>query len=456
LDNHISAKDFTMTLINAINATQAGTIHTLAGSGDTLVISRNIRIETTSSDVTVLVSGGGNGILNAGTIKNVLNDGISLAGNVNTLTNSGIINSGDDGVAVFGTQTTINNSGTIIGNWGVYLYSDSTTHTGTATIVNTGTIAGEVRGIAHGLEENITIRNSGLVMSASNLEAIVSFGDVSKMSLFNTGRILGDVAMGGGSDTYDGRGGTVVGDIRGDAGNDTFIAGAAAERFFGGSESDTLVFNGAGRVTMSLNNAVTGTGAAAGDFYDSIENVTGTVTGADILRGSSAGNDILGRGGADMLLGLGGGDALYGGAGADKLFGGAGVDYLYGGSGIDTLTGGGMGSDQYYCRALASAGDHITDFGNVAGNDDTLLILNTAVAGSGLGDGGLGAGRFITRADNLAQDANDRFIFRTTDRTLWYDVNGNGAGGRTLLFDLQAGATINANDIFIYSEVMIL
>jgi Ca2+-binding RTX toxin-like protein len=441
-----------MTTINATTVTQAGTVHTLAASGDTLIIARDIRIESTAA-ITVNVTGGGNGIVNFGTIKNVLTDGITLVGDLNQLANYGIINAGDDAVSIFGTQTILQNSGTIIGRWGVYIYSDSNIHTGTSTILNTGTIAGEERGIAHGLDEDITIRNSGLVMSTSSQEAIVSFGSNSQMTLFNTGQILGDVAMGDSSDTYDGRGGRVVGDIRGDAGNDTFIAGAAAERFFGGSESDTLIFNGAGRVTMALNNAVASTGLAAGDFYAGIENVTGTVTGADVLRGSTAGNDILGRGGADVLFGLGGSDALYGGAGSDTISGGAGIDYLYGGSSVDVLTGG-AGFDGFYCRALASAGDRITDFGNTDVNDDTIFVLDTVVAGSGLNNGGLGAGRFITRIDNLAQDANDRFIFRTTDRTLWYDANGNVPGGRTMLFDLQAGATINANDIFIYIEIM--
>jgi Ca2+-binding RTX toxin-like protein len=441
-----------VTTINATTVTQAGTVHTLAGSGDTLIIARNIRIESTAA-ITVNVSGGGNGIVNFGTIKNLLNDGITLGGDFNQLANYGIINAGDDGISVYGIQNIITNSGTIIGAWGVYFYGDNAQHAGTSNLVNTGTIAGEVRGITHDIDENIVIRNSGLVMTTGNFPAIVSFSAVSEMSLFNTGRIEGDVQMGGGNDTYDGRGGSVFGDIFGGAQNDTFIAGAAGERFFGGSEDDTLVFSSTGRVTMSLNNTVAGTGLAAGDFYDSIENVTGTVTGADILRGSTVRNEILGRGGANLLVGLGGSDLLYGGAGADTLLGGTDIDFLYGGAAVDVLTGG-AGSDGFYCRALTSAGDRITDFGSAGANDDTIFVLDTVVAGSGLNGGPLAAGRFITRADNLAQDANDRFIFRTTDRTLWYDVNGNETGGRTLLFDLQAGATINANDIYIYSEIL--
>jgi hypothetical protein len=54
------------------------------------------------------------------------------------------------------------------------------------------------------------------------------------------------------------------------------------------------------------------------------------------------------------------------------------------------------------------------------------------------------------RADNLAQDADDRFVFRTTDATLWFDSNGSAAGGLTLVADLQAGATVTSADILLY------
>jgi hypothetical protein len=60
----------------------------------------------------------------------------------------------------------------------------------------------------------------------------------------------------------------------------------------------------------------------------------------------------------------------------------------------------------------------------------------------------LAASRFIARADNLAQDADDRFIFRTTDTTLWWDDDGKGGHAAVLIADLQAGAALTAADIF--------
>ena len=59
------------------------------------------------------------------------------------------------------------------------------------------------------------------------------------------------------------------------------------------------------------------------------------------------------------------------------------------------------------------------------------------------------AGQFRARADNHAQDADDRFIFRTTDRTLWFDADGSGAGAAIMVADLQAGAVVTAADILL-------
>ena len=65
-------------------------------------------------------------------------------------------------------------------------------------------------------------------------------------------------------------------------------------------------------------------------------------------------------------------------------------------------------------------------------------------------DGGtLAATKFVSGTTNLAQDADDRFIFCTTDATLWFDANGKAAGGAVMLADLQAGAVVTAVDIII-------
>lgn len=50
----------------------------------------------------------------------------------------------------------------------------------------------------------------------------------------------------------------------------------------------------------------------------------------------------------------------------------------------------------------------------------------------------------------MAQDGNDFFIFRTTDQTLWFDVDGNPGTAPILIADLQVGVTVTSSDIVIF------
>jgi Ca2+-binding RTX toxin-like protein len=76
-------------------------------------------------------------------------------------------------------------------------------------------------------------------------------------------------------------------------------------------------------------------GAAAGDTFSGIENVTGSnyrdrlygTDGANVIRGLDYGDELIGFGGADTLDGGAGDDRLVGGFGADTMIGGGGNDY---------------------------------------------------------------------------------------------------------------------------------
>ena len=88
------------------------------------------------------------------------------------------------------------------------------------------------------------------------------------------------------------------------------------------------------------------------------------------------------------------------------------------------------GVDRYQYIGPNEFGDHITLFETI----DFVQIKGTAF---GVTTATLAA-RVIVRADNNAQDADDRLIFRTTVKTLWYDSNGNVAGGtKVMLADLD-------------------
>ncbi|MCR4268053.1 hypothetical protein NUU27_17900, partial [Nitratireductor sp. ZSWI3] len=103
--------------------------------------------------------------------------------------------------------------------------------------------------------------------------------------------------------------------MAGSPADEVFAATAQANTFDGGGGTDTVSYHtvGAG-VTASLANSAVNTGAAAGDTYTSIENLTGS-NFADTLQGNA---------GANTLIGLDGDDLLIGGEGADVLIGGTG------------------------------------------------------------------------------------------------------------------------------------
>ncbi|WP_218013952.1 hypothetical protein, partial [Rubellimicrobium rubrum] len=91
----------------------------------------------------------------------------------------------------------------------------------------------------------------------------------------------------------------------------------------------------------------------------------------------------------------------------------------------------------------AEFGDVITDFRSQAGNSDRFEF---SAASFGMAVGTLSASRLQIRADNVAQDGDDRFIFRTTDQTLWYDNNGKDPSGLGLIADLDSGAMVTLSD----------
>jgi Ca2+-binding RTX toxin-like protein len=405
-------------------------IEQVLNDDDTLLISRDgavsrsggiSSVSGSGGDLTVLVDGIAEAFLRAidisatglarvdvgedGMVRGFQATGVTLTGD-SLLTNRGLIWGGFYAIDLRpakGEVAEVRNDGTLAGgNTG--FYNNFTGDYGRIEIVNTGLIVGSLT--------SLDFTNAGTSVNV----------------IRNTGEMLGDLQLGAGADVYDGRGGTLRGAVAAGAGNDRIVASLAAEVFDGGDGRDTLDFGPGGAVRVSLTGSFAGTGAAAGDTY----------TGFEVVAGSAAADRIEGGTARETLRGQGGADTISGAAGADRIEGGAG---------IDRLTGAG-GNDVFIFSTLAHRGDLVTDFGSVAGNNDRFE-LSAAAFGGGLSAGSLAPGQFRIRADNLAQDANDRFIFRTTDRTLWFDANGNAAGGLTLVADLQAGASVTAGDILL-------
>ncbi len=354
------------------------------------------------------------------------------------------------GVWVSANSSEVLNEGSITGGYGVLMAG---TGAGQSMVVNTGTIAGYVYAVRHSnsYTETLVVKNYGSIIglgtnvaSFSSSDSTVTTDIVLNRGLMSGkvemgagadqldnrgGTIDGDVALGSGDDSFDNSTGTVTGTVSGDAGIDSFIGNAAwAETFDGGADKDTLDFRLLAGATVALDESFDNDGSAMGDSYSGFEVILGSRSGADQLRGNAGNNSLLG----------GGGD--------DRLDGAAGNDFLSGGNGIDVLAGG-DGNDTFIFATRSGLGDTILDFSSIgAGNNDRFQITASAFGG-GLVAGALAASQFQSRADNVAQDPDDRFIFRTTDKTLWFDDDGNGAHTALLVASLQASATMTNLDI---------
>jgi Ca2+-binding RTX toxin-like protein len=422
-------------VLQIINSSLVGTPGALtvdlAGTDDVTVLAG---VSVTASNFNAIGGGGdGHRVVISGQVAAAFAGvflGASPSVNTNNavvVTASGSVISDTSAVILWGTAGSVKNAGDIYaGDFGVLLNGQGTTTW--TRVQNNGTIYGEFSAIGReaNATENLYIANYGTLSGDSY--SFYSYDAVAQESIVNRGVMIGDIDMNGGNDFYDGRGGVVYGQILGGAGNDTFYLGAAEEIINGGAGSDTLDLSGSRAVRIALDGSFEPTGRATDDAFVSIENVNGSDT-ADVIVGNTAVN------------------RLNGGKGADAISAGTGADVLIGGAGIDTLTGG-SGSDRFTFERASEGGDIITDFTNSTTQND-VFVLTASLFGAGLAAGALNASLFNTGTDNIAGDLNDRFVFRTTDKTLWFDANGSAAGGLVLLADLQATAVVTAADILL-------
>ncbi len=411
----------------------------------------------TLGDTLILGAGGDLLIAATGSLRELNDEAVNALASGQSVTVNGALLATDAPALRLGDSDTDTDLALTVGKGGIVM-AESPDDTSTeavniqgknVSVVNAGTISGHETAISLTVAAGgvARITNSGVILSSNN--ALNVFGNSEgRVVLTNSGKIAGDVAgtdqndvfvnkgviigrleMQDGNDFYDGRGGRVSSSILGFDGSDRFILGGAAEDINGGGDFDTLDFRNSNGAQMSLDGSLAGTGVAKGDDYFGIEQVFGSLKGADRLRGDALSND---------LRGFGGNDRLEGQAGADQLVGGAGRDVLTGGSGGDT----------FRFNSLSDRSDRITDFSQV---DDVLTI---DASGFGLGSGAgafLAVNRFRAGNFNEAKDADDRFIFRTGDETLWFDRDGKGGKGPVLIADLQDGAVMSAADIFLFA-----
>ncbi|MCS6960742.1 MAG: Calx-beta domain-containing protein [Pseudanabaenaceae cyanobacterium SKYGB_i_bin29] len=141
--------------------------------------------------------------------------------------------------------------------------------------------------------------------------------------------------------------------------------------------------------------------------------------------------------GINLILGTVGGDTLSGTGGADVIVGGLGNDVLTGGA----------GPDQFVFNSPFEGVDTITDLDP---SFDSIRI-SQAGFGGGLGFGTLPAAAFIAGlGQNTANDADDRFIYNTSNGQLRFDPDGTGPLAPVLLATLSGLPNIAATNIVIF------
>lgn len=238
-------------------------------------------------------------------------------------------------------------------------------------------------------------------------------------------------------------------------GNDIIHHTSGADIIDGGAGTDTLVLRSLISVNLSLRTGQNAHGLSITD----VENIVAS-SGDDFVAGDANNNAIFGERGDDGLFGFGGDDRIYGGANRDRLYGGTGHDQLDGGSGDDQLYGslgsdqltGGIGNDTFHFDGPEFGGDAIFDFNLGADEQDQLAF---AVAGFG---GGLVAGALAARALRVhatdrsdALDADDRFIFNSVTKSLWFDADGVGGAAAMRVVTLQpSAADLTVADFLLY------
>lgn len=142
-----------------------------------------------------------------------------------------------------------------------------------SAVTNSGKIEAQGDGIVKLGNEAASVFNYGEISCFGN--AFLDSGN-SANNFLNQGKIYGDVRLGGGKDTFDGKFGTINGKVFGGNGNDNLKGGSNADKFQGGD-------------------------------------------GSDRLKGNKGNDRLVGQNGNDTLVGGKGNDILSGGQGKDKL-----------------------------------------------------------------------------------------------------------------------------------------
>jgi len=407
----------------------------IAGPGDIIIINSDILISAQGNTFEAIIGTTGTHIEILGTVESTNSNAISLtASNQISIDAGGSVFSTGSGILVTDNNVVVNN-GSITAFHGVNFASTS----GFNELINTGTITG--------FSDSIT--------GGAGTELIV-----------NSGTLVGSVFLGGGIDSFDGRGGQVLfgfvdlgdgndlaqggdfadsfsggnGDdaILGNGGNDSYNAGAGTDgndTFDGGEGIDTyFALNATAAVTIDLDEGLA-TGTSIGtDKLISVEDASGS-NFDDFLTGNSGANNLRGGTGVDTLSGADGRDSLFGDANNDILIGGLGGDFLTGGADSDTFDYNKLKDS----GLTAGTRDQILDFVHLA--DEIDLSTLDAVVGK------VGNQAFKFVAGGFTKAGQVHAVAHGSNTLVEINIDGDKAAEMSIL--LHGTITLNGGDFIL-------
>lgn len=212
--------------------------------------------------------------------------------------------------------------------------------------------------------------------------------------------------------------------------NNILYGDVGKDRMEGGKGNDAYYVDDAGDVVVeSL------TGGTADLIYTRVSYTLPAYVERMFAYGSSAialsGNSLHNTLNGNLAV-----NSLKGNAGNDTLNGGAGNDVLTGSSGYDVFL---------FNTALSSSTnrDRIADFSSAY---DTIRLENAIFKSLKL-TGTLDKTSFVL--GSAARDSNDFVGYNKTTGNLWYDSNGNKAGGQVFFANIGVNKTIAHHDFIV-------
>lgn len=363
------------------------------------------------------------------------------------LTGQGSFNVGDESftwknsfldiVDVYSETPSLSVDVSLSGSWDLKLLTFNSAQPLDVTITDSSSSERYIEFLQLGLNRQAT--NSVVNLSKTSVDAIFGGGgtDVIRLGRADYGIVDGR----DGNDRIETRNATVDFIRGGDGSDSVFLGSEYTGQINLLSGNDTLSFSTkSDGEYLTMANGGAGTDTLSFSAFAGGVNFSLTVTGVQ-----DTGAGYLIAVGFDNLIGSSRADKLEGNSGANSVSGGAGNDLINGGAGRDVLTGG-AGNDRFlFDTKLGSTNvDRITEYSVAA---DTIVLDNVIL--DVLREGKLAAAAFVINTSGRAADASDRIIYERDSGKIWYDENGNAAGGAVHFATIAANLNLTASDFII-------